>query len=159
MHQDHTEVKVMLALVLPLVEIRPGYYGNLVVKLLDMLTTLLVYSIFAVLYEFFTMTVLISANPDCFLNSGIPGWISFRQSLGGIFKWGQRKGWIHPSHRTPRIIGSFLVAPAGSRSHATPRTYTPNAGEMKDGAFQMSPTKANTVNVIDCAVIAAERLQ
>lgn len=53
MHQDHTEVKVMLALVLPLVEIRPGYYGNLVVKLLDMLTTLLVYSIFTVLYGVF----------------------------------------------------------------------------------------------------------
>lgn len=52
-HQDHTEVKVMLALVLPLVEIRPGYYGNLVVKLLDMLITLSVYSIFTVLYVFF----------------------------------------------------------------------------------------------------------
>lgn len=53
MHQDHTEVKVMLALVLPLVEIRPGYYGNLVVKLLDMLITLSVYSIFIALYGFF----------------------------------------------------------------------------------------------------------
>lgn len=40
MHQDHTEVKVMLALSLPVVEKRGGYYGNLVVKLLNMLITL-----------------------------------------------------------------------------------------------------------------------
>lgn len=79
MHQDHTEVKVMLALVLPLVEIRPGYYGNLVVKLLDMLNTLSVYSIFTLLYGlfvFFTMIVVISVNTDCCVNSGIPGRIS-----------------------------------------------------------------------------------
>lgn len=124
MHQDHTEVKVMLALDLPLVEIRPRYYGNLVVKLLDMLITLSVYSIFTVRYgffvSFFTMIVVISVNPDCCVNSGIPGRISFRKSSGGIFKRGRRKGGIHPSHRTPRIIRSFLVAPAGSRSGATP---------------------------------------
>lgn len=39
-YQDHTEVKVMLALYLPVLEIRRGYYGNLVVKLLDMLITI-----------------------------------------------------------------------------------------------------------------------
>lgn len=43
MYQDHTEVKVMLALYLPVVEIGPGYYGNLVVKLLDMPITLSVH--------------------------------------------------------------------------------------------------------------------
>lgn len=52
MHQDHTEVKVMLTPLLPLVEIRPGYYGNLDVKLLDVLVTLSVYGIFTVLYVF-----------------------------------------------------------------------------------------------------------
>lgn len=43
MYQDHTEVKVMLPLYLPLVEIRRGFYGNLVVKLFDMLIALSVY--------------------------------------------------------------------------------------------------------------------
>lgn len=50
MYQDHTEVKVMPALYLPVVEIRRRYNGNLVIKLLDVLITLLVY-----LYVFFTV--------------------------------------------------------------------------------------------------------
>lgn len=52
MHQDHTEVKVMRVLYLPVVEIRRGYYGNLGVKLLDMLITL---SVYVYVFIFFTI--------------------------------------------------------------------------------------------------------
>lgn len=34
--------------------------------------------------------------------------------------------------------------------------YMMNAGGMKDNVFQMSSTKANMINVIDCAIIAVE---
>lgn len=64
MHQDHTEVNVMLALYLPVVEIRRGYYGNLVVKLLDMLITLSIY-----VYVFFFWY-----NQKMFLNRAIMGY-------------------------------------------------------------------------------------
>lgn len=37
--------------------------------------------------------------------------------------------------------------------------YMMNAGGMKDNVFQMSSTKANMINVIDCAIIAAKQLQ
>ncbi len=37
--------------------------------------------------------------------------------------------------------------------------YMMNAGGMKDNVFQMSSTKANMINVIDCAIIAVELLQ
>lgn len=37
--------------------------------------------------------------------------------------------------------------------------YMMNAGGMKDNVFPMSSTKANMINVIDCAVITAEQLQ
>lgn len=37
--------------------------------------------------------------------------------------------------------------------------YMMNAGWMKDNVFQMSSTKANMINVIDCAFIAVELLQ
>lgn len=33
--------------------------------------------------------------------------------------------------------------------------YMMNAGGMKDNVFQMSSTKANMINVIDCATVAA----
>lgn len=37
--------------------------------------------------------------------------------------------------------------------------YMMSAGRMKDNVFQMSSTKANIINVIDCAIIAVELLQ
>lgn len=37
--------------------------------------------------------------------------------------------------------------------------YMMNAGWMKDNVFQVSATKANMINVIDCAIIAVEQLQ
>lgn len=37
--------------------------------------------------------------------------------------------------------------------------YMMNVGGMKDNVFQMSSTKANMINVIDCAIIAVEQLQ
>lgn len=37
--------------------------------------------------------------------------------------------------------------------------YVMNAGWMKDTVFPVSPAKANMINVIECAIIAAEQLQ
>lgn len=37
--------------------------------------------------------------------------------------------------------------------------YMMNAGWMKDDVFQMSSTKANKINVINCAIISEELLQ
>lgn len=37
--------------------------------------------------------------------------------------------------------------------------YMMNASGMKDNVFQMSSTKANKINVIDCAIITVEQLQ
>lgn len=37
--------------------------------------------------------------------------------------------------------------------------YMMNASWMKDNVFQMSSTKANMINVIDCAIIALEQIQ
>lgn len=63
MYQDHAEVKVMLALYLPVVEIRRGYYGNLVVRLLDMLITLSVYVfVFFAIERCFIMAIMVHAG-------------------------------------------------------------------------------------------------
>lgn len=68
-------------------------------------------------------------------------------------------------HCTDVMDNSCLLRSLLPREHTAARRcelyikYMMNAGRMKDNVFQMSSTKANMINVIDCAIIAVERLQ
>lgn len=101
-------------------------------------------------------TVRLLQTPD---NSGkdfLPG-----KTLGGILKQSQRKGGSvhHTGTDGSRARFPLQQEDRGTRPHELYTKYMTNAGQMKDSVFQMSPTKANMINVIECAVITAERSQ
>lgn len=68
-------------------------------------------------------------------------------------------------HCTDVMDNSGLPRSLFPREHTAVRRselyikYMMNAGRMKDNVFQMSSTKANMINVIDCAIIAVEQLE